>query len=74
VAVFEPTEDDFSKAGTGDLTVRIYLDASATRFVMDLHEGEQDYTKLRGELFAGKTLDELSVERQAVPRPHRRQR
>lgn len=48
--------------------------ANATRFVMDLHEGQQDYAKLRGELFAGKTLDELYAELQAVPRPHRRQR
>ena len=48
--------------------------ANATRFVIDLHEGEQDYARLRGELFAGKTLDELYAELQGVPRPHRRQR
>jgi hypothetical protein len=27
---------------------------------MELSEGEQDYTKLRGKLFAKKILDELS--------------
>ena len=48
--------------------------ANATRFVMELHEGEQDYSKLRGKLFAGKTLDQLCAEIRRVPRPHRRQR
>jgi hypothetical protein len=48
--------------------------ANATRFVMELHEGEQDYAKLRGSLFAGKSLDELYSEVQRVQRPHRGQR
>ena len=48
--------------------------ANATRFVMELHEGEQDYSKLRGKLFADKTLDELYAEMRGMLRPHRRQR
>jgi len=36
--------------------------ANATRFIMDLSEGEQDYTKLRKKLFAHKSLDELYAE------------
>jgi hypothetical protein len=41
----------------------------ATRFVMELHEGERDYAKLRGELFAGKTLDELYELQRTERRP-----
>jgi hypothetical protein len=41
---------------------------------MKLHEGEQDYSKLRDRLFAGKTIDQLYAEMQGIPRPHRRQR
>lgn len=48
--------------------------ANATRFVMELHEGEQDYSKLRAELFADKPLDELYAEMRSMQRPHRRQR
>ena len=32
---------------------------NATRFIMDLSEGAQDYSRLRRKLFAGKTIDEL---------------
>lgn len=32
---------------------------NATRFVMDLSEGTQHYSRLRRKLFAGKTIDEL---------------
>jgi hypothetical protein len=39
--------------------------ANATRFIMDLSEGEEDYTKLRKKLFAKKTVDELYAEIQA---------
>lgn len=46
---------------------------NATRFVMELREGEQDYSKLRGKLFAEKTLHQLYAEIQRVQRPHRRQ-
>jgi hypothetical protein len=48
--------------------------ANATRFVMELHEGEQDYAKLRGELFRGKDLDALYGELQRVQRPARGER
>ena len=48
--------------------------ANATRFVMELHEGEQDYAKLRGELFRGKDLDALYGELRHVQRPARAQR
>lgn len=48
--------------------------ANATRFVMELHEGKQDYAKLRGKLFADKTLDQLYREIQGVQRPQRRKR
>lgn len=44
---------------------------NATRFVMELSEGEQDYAKLRGKLFANKSLDELYAEIQRVQRSHR---
>jgi hypothetical protein len=47
--------------------------ANATRFVMELHEGKQDYSKLRGKLFGEKTLDQLYAEIQGIQRPHRRQ-
>lgn len=43
---------------------------NATRFVMELREGEQDYSKLRGKLFAEKALDQLYAEIQRVQRPH----
>jgi hypothetical protein len=48
--------------------------ANATRFVMELHEGEQDYAKLRGEVFAGKSLDELYTEVERSQPPKRRYR
>lgn len=48
--------------------------ANATRFIMELHEGEQDYAKLRGELFAEKTLDKLYAEMRGIPHPPRRAR
>ena len=44
---------------------------NATRFVMQLSEGEQDYTKLRGKLFAKKSVDELYGEIQRVQRSRR---
>jgi uncharacterized coiled-coil DUF342 family protein len=40
--------------------------ANATRFIMDLNEGEEDYTKLRKQLFAQKTIDELYAEIKAL--------
>ena len=46
---------------------------NATRFVMELHEGKQDYSKLRGKLFADKALDQLYAEIQGIQGPHRRQ-
>jgi hypothetical protein len=46
--------------------------ANATRFVMELHEGEQDYTKLRGEICAGKNLDQLYTELRRAQQPQRR--
>ena len=55
------------KALVGELGV-----ANATRFVMELHEGRQDYSKLRGKLFADKSLDQLYAEIQGIQRPHRR--
>ncbi len=48
--------------------------ANATRFLMELHEGAGDYSKLRGELLAGKTLDHLYIEIQRAHRPRRRRR
>ena len=48
------------------------LSANATRSVMELHEGKRDYSKLRGKLFAHKTLDQLYTEIQGIYRPHRR--
>ncbi len=36
--------------------------ANATRFIMELRESEQDYTKLRKKLFAQKSVDELYEE------------
>ena len=48
--------------------------ANATRFVMELHEGEQDYAKLRGEVFAGKSLDELYTEVRRSQPPKQRHR
>ena len=44
---------------------------NASRFVMERSEGEQDYAKLRGKLFAKKSLDELYAEIQRVQRSHR---
>ena len=40
--------------------------ANATRFIMELSEGEQDYTKLRKKLFARKGVDELYTEIKAT--------
>jgi len=40
--------------------------ANATRFIIDLSEGEGDYTKLRKKLFAQKTVDELYTEIKAI--------
>ena len=45
---------------------------NATRFIMHLSEGEQDYTKLRGKLFAKRGIDELYAEIQRVQPLHRR--
>jgi hypothetical protein len=33
--------------------------ANAVRFMMEVREGEGDYTALRRDLFAGKTVDDL---------------
>jgi hypothetical protein len=50
--------------------------ANATRFVLELSEGEQDYTELRQELFAGRSVDELYEQMRSiqVPRKQRRTR
>ena len=40
--------------------------ANATRFIMELSEGEQDYTKLRKKLFVHKSIDELYAEIKAT--------
>ena len=55
------------KALVADLGV-----ANATRFVMELHEGKPDYSKLRGKLFADKSLDQIYIEIQGIQQPHRR--
>ncbi len=36
--------------------------ANATRFIMELSGGEQDYSKLRRKLFTHKTVNELYAE------------
>ena len=43
--------------------------ANATRFVMELHESEHDYSTLRHTLFAETTLDDLYTELQHIPSP-----
>jgi hypothetical protein len=40
--------------------------ANATRFIMELSEGEQDYTRLRRKLFTQKSVDELYTEIKAT--------
>ena len=40
--------------------------ANATRFIMELSDGEADYTKQRRKLFAHKTLDDLYTEMTAL--------
>jgi uncharacterized coiled-coil DUF342 family protein len=40
--------------------------ANATRFIMELSEGEQDYTRLRRKLFTQKSVDELYAEIKAT--------
>lgn len=42
---------------------------NATRFIVELSEGELDYSQLRGQLFAKKGLDELYSEMRSVQRP-----
>jgi hypothetical protein len=44
---------------------------NATRFVMELREGEQDYAQLRAKLFTKNSLDEIYAEIQRVQRLHR---
>lgn len=39
---------------------------NATRFIMELSEGEQDYSKLRSKLFSQKSVDELYAEIKAT--------
>jgi hypothetical protein len=48
--------------------------ADATRFIMDLSEGEEDYTKLRRKLFAQKTIDDLYTEIKATESQHKSRR
>jgi hypothetical protein len=48
--------------------------ADATRFIMDLSEGEEDYTKLRRKLFAQKTIDDLHTEIKATESQHKSRR
>lgn len=45
---------------------------NATRFIMELSEGEQDYTKLRKQLFAQRRLDDLYAEIKAIEGSYRR--
>lgn len=40
--------------------------ANATRFTVELSEGDQDYTKLRKKLFSRKSLAELYAEIKAL--------
>jgi uncharacterized coiled-coil DUF342 family protein len=56
---------DLRQLGWKALVVELGV-ANATRFVMELSEGEQDYTKLRKKLFAQKSVDELYAEIKAV--------
>lgn len=67
----ELRKEDLRELGWKALVGKLGV-ANATRFVMELHEGKQDYSKLRGKLFADKTLDELYTEIQGIQRPHRR--
>jgi hypothetical protein len=48
--------------------------ANATRFIMRLRDGEQNYTQLRKALFEGKNLDELYAEMKRMERAYRRPR
>lgn len=64
---------DLRKMGWKALVAELGV-ANATRFIMQLSEGEQDYAKLRGELFAKKKLDELYAEIRGVHRPRTRHR
>ena len=47
---------------------------NVTRFILELCDGEQDYTKLRGKMFAGARLDDLYAEMRSAgdPRANRR--
>lgn len=65
-------KEDLRELGWKALVAELGV-ANATRFVMELHEGKQDYSKLRGKLFAGKTVDELYTEIRGRQRPHRRE-
>jgi len=40
--------------------------ANATRFIMELSEGEQDYARLRRKLFTQKSVDDLYAEIKAT--------
>jgi hypothetical protein len=48
--------------------------ANATRFITDMSEGEEDYTKLRKKLFAQKTIDDLYTEIKALEAQHKSRR
>ncbi|MGH7964287.1 MAG: hypothetical protein ACRERD_21105 [Candidatus Binatia bacterium] len=48
--------------------------ANATRFIMELSEGEQDYTNLRKKLFSQKSIDELYTEIKTVEDSYKSQR
>jgi hypothetical protein len=48
-------KEDLRELGWKALVSKLGV-ANAARFVMELHEGKQDYSKLRGKLFADKNM------------------
>ena len=56
---------DLRQLGWNPLVAELGV-ANATRFIMDLSEGEEDYTKLRKKVFAQKSIDELYAEIKAI--------
>ena len=64
-------ERDLREQGWKALVAELGV-ANATRFIMKLSEGEHNYAKLRGKLFANKSLDELYAEIRRIPGPRGR--
>jgi hypothetical protein len=48
--------------------------ANATRFVLELSEGEEDDSELRQDLFAGRSVDEIYEEMRSIRAPEKRRR